>query len=266
MVGDRVTIKCGVQLWDGITLENDVFVGPNATFTNDPFPRSKKYPKRFSRTIIRMGASIGANATILPGVEIGAGAMIGAGTVVTRSVPANAIAYGNPARIRGYVDAATGGEEFGMRPQVVGRKEVQRAPVGVGGVELFQFPLIKDMRGDLTVSEFERDLPFTPRRHFVVFSVSSREIRGEHAHKRCHQMFFCVHGSCKVLVDDGIARREISLDHPSMGVYVPPMIWGTQYQYSPDASLLVLASEPYTPSDYVRSYEEFRRLKTGQIA
>src|SRR5687767_12976679 len=102
-VGDRVTIKCGVQLWDGVTIEDDVFIGPNATFTNDPFPRSKVYPSEFSRTVVGQGASIGANATLLCGIEIGARALVGAGAVVTRSVPPNAIVAGNPARIMGYV-------------------------------------------------------------------------------------------------------------------------------------------------------------------
>lgn len=105
VVGDRVTVKCGVQLWDGVALEDDVFVGPNATFTNDPFPRSRVYPAQYWRTIVRKGASIGANATILPGITIGAGAMVGAGAVVTRDVPPNAIVVGNPARIKGYVDS-----------------------------------------------------------------------------------------------------------------------------------------------------------------
>ena len=71
VVGDRVTVKCGVQLWDGVTLEDDVFVGPNATFTNDPFPRSGRRPAEFTRTLVRRGASIGANATLLPGVTVG---------------------------------------------------------------------------------------------------------------------------------------------------------------------------------------------------
>jgi UDP-2-acetamido-3-amino-2,3-dideoxy-glucuronate N-acetyltransferase len=105
VIGDRVTIKCGVQIWDGITLEDNVFIGPNATFTNDPFPRSGIYPESYARTIIRHGASIGANATILPGLTIGANAMVGAGAVVTRDVPQNAIVVGNPARIKGYGNA-----------------------------------------------------------------------------------------------------------------------------------------------------------------
>src|SRR5437763_8801479 len=93
-IGDRVTVKCGVQLWDGITLEDDVFVGPNATFTNDPFPRSRQRPTEYARTIIRAGASIGANATLLPGLTVGRNAMVGAGAVLMTDVPANAIVIG----------------------------------------------------------------------------------------------------------------------------------------------------------------------------
>ncbi len=101
VVGDRVTVKCGVQLWDGITLEDDVFVGPNVTFTNDRHPRSKVYPEAFQRTLLRRGASIGANATILGGVTIGESAMVGAGSVVTKDVPADELWFGNPAVCKG---------------------------------------------------------------------------------------------------------------------------------------------------------------------
>ncbi len=97
-IGHRVTIKPGVQIWDGITIEDDVFVGPNATFTNDLKPRSKVYPPSFLRTIVKRGASIGANATILPGITIGENAMIGAGSVVLNNIPANTVWAGNPAR------------------------------------------------------------------------------------------------------------------------------------------------------------------------
>ncbi|MEG2613363.1 MAG: acyltransferase, partial [Alistipes sp.] len=103
VVGDNVTVKSGVQLWNGVTLDDNVFVGPNVSFTNDLLPRSKAYPEMFSKTHVSKGASIGANATIVAGVEIGEYAMIGAGSVITKNIPANTLWYGNPARQRGYV-------------------------------------------------------------------------------------------------------------------------------------------------------------------
>jgi acetyltransferase-like isoleucine patch superfamily enzyme len=105
IVGDRVTIKCGVQLWDGVRLEDDVFVGPNATFTNDKYPRSGVYPEQFLSTVVRRHASIGANATLLPGITVGERSIIGAGAVVTRDVPEGVIVMGNPAKIVGAAEA-----------------------------------------------------------------------------------------------------------------------------------------------------------------
>lgn len=102
-IGNNVTIKSGVQVWDGVTLEDNVFVGPNVTFTNDLTPRSKIYPDNFNRTLVRKGASIGANSTIVAGVEIGEYAMIGAGSVITKNIPANTLWYGNPAKHKGYI-------------------------------------------------------------------------------------------------------------------------------------------------------------------
>lgn len=99
IIGDRVTVKSGVFLWDGTRIEDDVFIGPNATFTNDPMPRSKVYIEAFSGVTVRRGASIGANATLLPGITIGEFAMVGAGAVVTKDVAAHSVVVGNPARV-----------------------------------------------------------------------------------------------------------------------------------------------------------------------
>lgn len=98
VIGDNVTIKPGVQIWDGIEIEDHVFIGPNATFTNDLFPRSKNKDFELKKTIIKKGASIGANATILAGITIGENALIGAGSVVTKNIPANEVWIGNPAK------------------------------------------------------------------------------------------------------------------------------------------------------------------------
>lgn len=104
VIGDRVTIKSGVQIWDGSMIGDDVFIGPNATFTNDLYPRSKKYPEKFKCVVINNGASIGANATILPGITIGEKSLIGAGAVVTKDVPARAVMVGNPAIVVRYLE------------------------------------------------------------------------------------------------------------------------------------------------------------------
>ena len=252
-MGDRVTIKCGVQLWDGVILEDDVFVGPNATFTNDPFPRSRQYPGEFPKTHVRKGASIGANATILPGLTIGQNAMVGAGAVVTRDVPPNAIVVGNPARITGYVDTP-------LQPSASLGSEGVTPDLRVKAARLIRLPLIEDLRGKLSFGEIEQHLPFTPKRYFLVFDVPSQEVRGEHAHKTLHQFLVCVKGSVSVALDDGLSRDEIKLDSSNLGLHIPPMIWGIQYKYSSDAVLLVLTSDVYRADDYIRDYDEFLGL------
>lgn len=265
-VGDNTTIKCGVQLWDGVRLGNNVFVGPNATFTNDRFPRSKVHPGEFLTTQVHDGASIGANATILPGLTIGVNAMVGAGAVVTRSVPPNAIVVGNPAKIVGYA----GTSEKGGHARPGRASEPAVAQCGVDGVTLHTFRAVPDMRGALTVGEFERDIPFTPKRYFLVYDVPTVDTRGEHAHKTCKQFLIAVRGVVHVVADDGEQRQEFVLDRPNMGLYLPPLVWGIQYRYSEDAALLVYASEYYDPDDYIRDYSAFlglvRQRKTTAAA
>lgn len=255
-VGDRVTIKNGVQLWDGIEIEDDVFIGPNATFTNDPFPRSKNPPESFSRTIIRKGASIGANATLLSGITISRNAMVGAGAVVTQSIPPNAIAVGNPARIIGYADAHGTQTERIIRPDP-SEESLEGKSLAVKGVVVQPLLAIRDIRGDLTVGEYEKSIPFLPKRFFTVMDVPTKETRGAHAHRTCEQFLVCLQGSFALVVDDGQNREEIILDRPSIGVYLPAMTWGIQYKFSEDAVLLVLASKIYDPDDYIRDYQEF---------
>lgn len=257
IIGDRVTIKCGVQVWDGIKIMDDVFIGPNATFTNDRFPRSKQYPEEFLLTVVKTKATIGANATILPGLTIGENAMVGAGAVVTRSVPPFAIVVGNPAKIIGYADAV-GSTNESMKASVAAKPAV--TTTNVSGVTLHTFKAVPDLRGSLSVGEFEREIPFSPKRYFLVYDVPTADTRGEHAHHKCHQFLIAVRGSIRVVVDDGETREEITLDRPNMGLYLPPKTWGIQYKYSADAMLLVFASDYYDSDDYIRDYGDFVRL------
>jgi len=250
VLGDRVTVKCGVQLWDGLRVAADVFIGPNATFTNDPFPRSRQHRAPL-QTSIGAGASIGANATILPGIEIGRGAMVGAGSVVTHSVPARAMVTGSPARIVGY--AGVGAQTPPTQPAAE-RRELP------GGAALVPLGSHVDLRGALAVAEVTEHVPFQPHRVFFVSDVPGKEVRGEHAHRQCQQFLVSTHGSLSVIVDDGRDRKEVLLDTPSVGLYLPAKVWSVQYRFSPDAALAVFASDPYDPADYVRDYEEFLRL------
>ena len=259
-IGNRVTIKCGVQIWDGITVEDDVFIGPNATFTNDMFPRSRQYPEKYLRTIIKKGASIGANATILPGIEIGTCAMVGAGAVITQSVPPHAIVIGNPARIIGHVGSDKKDTVIAPFGMTSANNETAVKDSEVKGVKLYILKEFLDIRGDRSVGEFARDFPFVPQHYSWVYSVPSEKINGQHAYKVCQQFLVCVNGACTVLVDDGRRRQEYLLDRPNKGIYLPAMIWGIQYKYSRDAVLLVLASQEYDENDCIKDYNEWLEL------
>lgn len=132
--------------------------------------------------------------------------------------------------------------------------------LSVRGVKLFKFKINSDARGVLTVGNFGAEIPFLPRRYFLVYEVPEGKIRGEHAHKECHQFLVCTSGKCTVLVDDGFKKEEIVLNQPSQGLYLPPKTWGVQFNYSKDACLLVFASHEYDNEDYIRNYEEFKKI------
>lgn len=127
----------------------------------------------------------------------------------------------------------------------------------VRGVKLFELPHFSDARGSLSVGEFGREIPFKALRYFLTFDVPGAEVRGEHAHRECEQFLICVVGSCTVLVDDGTTREEHLLDRPTLGIYVPPMVWALEHKHSPDSRLLVFASHHYDAGDYIRDYAQF---------
>ncbi len=176
-IGDRVTIKSGTQLSGGIIIENDVFIGTNSTFSSDFFPREQQNREKSGKTIIRNGASVGANATLFPGIIVGKNAVIGAGSVVTQNVPPNAIISGNPAVKEGYVDSITNQNRFpsqgSQESSTTTRKSI------VSDVQIVKMPFIRDIRGNLTVGEYNHHLPFVPKRYFLIFDVPSKKVRGE---------------------------------------------------------------------------------------
>jgi UDP-2-acetamido-3-amino-2,3-dideoxy-glucuronate N-acetyltransferase len=255
VIGDRVTVKSGVQLWDGLRVADDVFIGPNATFSNDKYPRSKQYQTEVLQTHLGAGASIGSGAVVLPGIRIGGRAMVGAGAVVTQDVPARAVVLGNPARIVGYADTRRTTHQV---PAAHFEASEAVTKTSVRGVTLHRMPVALDLRGTLTAGEVSSHVPFVPQRYFLVYDVPGKDVRGEHAHRRCQQFLVCARGSLSVVIDDGSASEEVVLDQPNVGLYLPAMTWAVQYRYSADALLLVLASEPYDPADYIRDYDEFR--------
>lgn len=205
-------------------------------------------------TVICQNATIGAHAIIHAGVSIGEKSVIAPGSLVERSTPSLAIVEGSPAKIVGYVGAF----QSDLVSTASENDRIQTSQVR--GVKLHHLPRIVDIRGNLTVGEFDRTIPFSVKRYFIVFDVPSAATRGEHAHRTCHQFLICIRGSCAVVTDDGSQRQEFLLDRPDRGLYLPPMIWGIQYKYSADAMLLVFASHHYDSTDYIRNYSEFLQL------
>ena len=251
VVGDRVTIKSGVQLWDGIRLEDDVFVGPNATFTNDRYPRSKVYPSQFLKTTVRCGASIGANATILPGITIGEQALVAAGSVVTHDVSARVLVQGNPARPSSFLDAEL--IEASTCDTVNGPCKL------ASGVELRRLFRDANQRGNLVATDFARDVPFSPQSFVALIDTPDGALRSAHARIRCIQFTVLLSGSVTALVDNARERIAVKLSAPGEAILIPAGTWSGFLGFAPDTGLGVFESEPYDVSDCIRDYGEFRR-------
>ncbi|MFC1701370.1 WxcM-like domain-containing protein [Pseudomonadota bacterium] len=238
-------ILSGAVISDSVILEDGVEIGHNSVIL------SGSQPDEISR--ICHGAVIGSNCTIYKGVTIGQRALIMPGSVVKQSIPPLAIVEGNPANITGYVETT--------KSQEYSAQELASSPAmvstSVSAVKIYNLLNVLDLRGNLTVGEFDRHIPFSVKRFFLVYDVPTLETRGEHAHIECKQFLVAVKGSIHVIADDGVSREEFTLDRPTMGLYLPPMTWGVQYRYSSDAVLLVFASDDYDASDYIRNYDEF---------
>lgn len=256
-VADLAVVHGMTQLWPGARVGVGVVVGPGVTLSPDGGDCG---------IVLEDGCQIGAGATILPQVSVGQGARVEPGATVAQNVPAYAIASGTPARITGYVEKLTPADSGNWYRQARFPDTPSIVRLGVGDVTLHRFKYLHDPRGDLSVGEFLNDIPFQPKRYFLVMNVPSDKIRGEHAHHRCHQFLICVKGSCAVMVDDGKTRCEVELESADTGIYLPPLTWGVQYKYSSDAVLLVFASDYYEASDYIRDYREFNAVlqRAGQ--
>ncbi|CAN7710944.1 WxcM-like domain-containing protein [Pseudoduganella sp. LjRoot289] len=261
VLGDYVVVYAGAELaagsavagftqvWSGVRLEAGARLAAGVTL-EQPDDAS-------GHTVFGSQSKVGAGATICAGVKVGLGAVVEAGTVVNHDVPPYAIVSGSPARITGYVEHLAQAERAHWHRQADFPAVQATVPLGVGGVTLHRFKAVKDPRGDLSVGEFVREIPFEPKRYFLVYNVPTEKTRGEHAHHKCHQFLICVKGSCAVVVDDNESRCEVLLESPDQGIYLPPLTWGIQYKYSHDAVLLVFTSDYYEAADYIRDYDQF---------
>lgn len=272
IVGSDCEIGLDVVIGPGVVLENRVVVGSGSIVMG---PCRIGADCRISSGCIldasadfgdgelRLGSGVSllAGAIISAKVTVASGARILAGTVIERPVPPHAIVGGNPAQIVGYtlsVDVPNAELSKSAAPWV---ELVTQSRIP--GVTLHNMRRILDLRGNLTVGEFDRSVPFQPKRYFMVFGVPNAEIRGEHAHRTCEQFLVCTTGSCHVVADNGKVREEFLLDDPAIGLYLPAMTWAIQYKYSPDAVLLVFSSEFYDSSEYIRDYDEFLALASS---
>lgn len=150
-----------------------------------------------------------------------------------------------------------------MKPTVSQRPHGADAAAPACGARFIDLPVVSDEAGELLWAQVGTHLPFEARRMFCIHGVPAGQVRGRHAHRRLHQVLVCLRGQCVVTLDDGTQRDRVVLDVPHRALYVPPLVWATQREFSADALLVVLASEVYRPDDYIRDYDEFVALRRG---
>jgi UDP-2-acetamido-3-amino-2,3-dideoxy-glucuronate N-acetyltransferase len=179
--------------------------------------------------------------------------------VVTQDVPPHAIVAGNPAQVIGYVSPP--GIESASQPVVQVAPPAEAGAIQlIGGASLIRFPEVIDLRGKLAFAEVGDLLPFEVKRFFFVYGVPTTSIRGEHAHRRIHQLLICASGTLRVSLTDGTERREVLLQEPSVGLHLPPMVWAAQYRHQPSTCLLALCSDKYESDEYIRDFDDFTEL------
>jgi UDP-2-acetamido-3-amino-2,3-dideoxy-glucuronate N-acetyltransferase len=254
-IGDYVLVEGEVEISDGVEIESYSHIrGPVTMGMHVRVGSHSCVGGPHEGMIeIQMSATIGAHATIMSPVRVGEFAIVEAGAVVMKNVPSNAVVAGNPAKIVRYHQAASGPTLSGYPREAEGI-----TTTSIPGVNIFHMPVFEDLRGNLSVGEIGKHIPFEVKRYFLTFEVESEQARGEHAHRT-------LHGRVHILADNGQVREEFILDRPNVGLHLPPMIWGVQYRFSPGAVLLVLCSDLYDPGDYIRDYSSFlaeRRLAT----
>jgi acetyltransferase-like isoleucine patch superfamily enzyme len=248
-VGDHVSIGAGARLFHGARVADHAVIGPGATLGS---PQADA-PASSTETAVQ----VGANATVPAGITVGYAAIVGAGTMVLRDLPARAVAEGDPMRITGY----SGAEQLAD----LADKATQVALPDGYPARLLRLDTRIDGRGHISIGSYPDTLPFLPRRWFTVSNVPVGSWRGAHCHRACHQLMFAARGRILVALDDGESRFVVPLTSPSIAVHVPPGVWNFFFGHTPDATLVALASHEYDPGDYVADYEELLRMRRSIV-